>query len=259
MIKKMNINNIKNLVLLPLTLIISILITKQAEANCADSVASLEVSQPAIQRIWQQLQQRKNYPWGKVRPYQKLAGYNITLSPEFDTLSGSQKSEVLNLLRLDYNNNYFEFLTPEEQEKALKGITPGIGAIPPHQVFTSDDRLISTTYDGCTRLYLFTEYNRYQLSFYGRGKLTRINRFPLDDKQEKTIKKLFWNTVGYRQNDLQWIAWVPETGYFEINVFNNAKNRYQQRLQRFWNVAPRQYRYVVVAEDGTKLLERNFK
>lgn len=253
-------NKSKNLVGLSLTLIISILISKQAKANCADSVASLEVSQPAIQRIWQQLQQRKDYPWGKVRPYQKLAGYRITLSPEFDTLSGSQKSQVLELLNLDYNNNnYFKFLTPEEQEKALKGITPGIGAIPPHQVFTSDDRLLSIPYDGCTRLQLLTEYNRYQISFYGREKLTRINRFPLAANQEAAIKKLFWNTVGYRQNDLQWIAWVPETGYFEINVFNNAKNRYQQRLQRFWNIAPRQYRYIVVAEDGTKLLERNFK
>ncbi|MEH2056120.1 MAG: hypothetical protein V7K97_08180 [Nostoc sp.] len=35
----------------------------------------------AMQRHWQDLQQQKIYPWGETRPYDKLSGTSITLTP----------------------------------------------------------------------------------------------------------------------------------------------------------------------------------
>ncbi len=234
--------------------IMTALVATKVQANCADSVANLELVQPAMERYFQQLQQKTQFPWGKVQPYGKLSGDRISLTPQFDSLTGTQKKQVLDLLRLDYNSNWFSLLNEQEQAAALKN--PGIGALSPYLVFTSDDRLVSYPYDGCTRLTLLTEFNRYQMYWYSRS-VDRQIRFPISPAQEKAVKTKFWQTVGYKQEDLQWIAWVPERGYFEINVYNNAINRYQRRLNKFWQVAPRKYRYVVLDQNGNLLLNRN--
>lgn len=234
---------------------IATLVATKAQANCADSIASLELVQPVMERYFQQLQQKSQFPWGKAQPYGKLSGDRMTLTPQFDALTGTQKKQVLDLLRLDYNSNWFSLLSEQEQGLALKN--PGIVALSPYLVFASDDRLISYPYDGCTRLTLLTEFNRYQLEVgYSRSLPDRQIRFFLSPIQEKSVKKKFWQAVGYKQGDLQWIAWVPERGYFEINVYKDAVNRYQNRLNKFWRVAPRKYRYVVLDQNGNLLLNR---
>jgi hypothetical protein len=236
--------------------IITVLVATKARANCADSVASLELVKPPMERYWQQLQQKSQFPWGKIQPYGKLLGDRITLTPAFDSLTFTQKQQVLELLKLDYNSNWFSLLNKQEQEAALKN--PGIGALSPYLVFTSDTRLVSYPYDGCTRLTLLTEFSRYQAEVgYSRSLPDRQIRFPLSPDQEKAVKTTFWRTVGYKQEDIQWIAWVPEQGYFEINVYNDAINRYQRRLNKFWRVAPRKYRYVVLDQNGNLLLNRS--
>lgn len=249
----LTLQNIKSLNWLLFTLITVLVSATKAQANCADRVASLEVVQPAMERYWQQLQQQTEFPWGKAQPYGKLSGDRITLTPAFDRFTGAQKQQVLDLLRLDYNLNWFSLLNPQEQAAALKN--SGIGAMSPYLVFASDGRIVSYPYSGCDRLTLLTEFDRYQMRWYGRELPPRQIRFPISPEQEKAVRLKFWEAVGYNQKDLQWIAWVPEQGYFEINVHNEARDRYQRRLQKFWQVAPRHYRYVVLDENGTLLLD----
>jgi len=57
---------------------------------------------------------------------------------------------------------------------------------------------------------------------------------------------------------VDWIAWVPEHGYFELNVRSKVGDHYQNSLRQFWRLAPRKYRYVVVDSEGTLVEEKRF-
>ncbi|MFK0730966.1 MAG: hypothetical protein ACIWVG_07315 [Gloeotrichia echinulata HAB0833] len=228
-----------------------------ARANCTEQIASSEIVIKAMQRHWQDLQQQKIYPWGETRPYDKLSGNLITLTPAFDKLRGEQKQQVITEV-LAYK------ITPEERKNA----GDYLGTYPPHSVYANDGRIVFYPYDGCTPLTLFTEKQRYSSYFYrsafnsNKSKIEQESRnvgqapgrkvrFPITATQEKKIRLLFWKTIGYEQiNQEWWIAWVPENGYFEINL---KRDYDKQLLQKFLQTAPRQYRYVLVATDGTFL------
>jgi hypothetical protein len=236
-------------------------------ANCADRIASLEVVEPPMQRLWKNLQQQTQFPWGTAQPYQKMTEGKIELSAAFEPLTGVQKQQVLELLKLGYGNNWFELLTPLEQQAALN--YPGMGALSPYEVVGSDSRTISMPYDGCTRMTLLTEKDRFSwyynrspresaqaqalLRNSGRPPWRKV-RFEIAPAIEKDIRLKFWRSVGFaKANQGWWIAWVPELGHFEINVPQpyNPKN-----LLAFWRIASTQYRYRVVATDGTPLSQR---
>ncbi|BAY13364.1 phosphoribosylaminoimidazolesuccinocarboxamide synthase [Calothrix sp. NIES-2098] len=248
--------------LVPNAILFNLLIANApSQANCADQIANLQKVQPAMERHWQQLQQQKTYPWGEARPYGKLNGDRITLTSAFDRLTTPQKEQVLNTL-LSYT------LTPQEQQDSSGDY---IGA-PPFKVYANDGRAVSMPYDGCTRFTLLTERARYgyyyntvygfnrgnsileQLRNSGRPSWREV-RFPISAAEEKKTRLQFWNVIGWKTGEVWWIAWVPENGYFEINI---PVGYQQSRLQRFWQIAPRQYRYVVVANDGRVLLEKKF-
>lgn len=239
--------------------------TSSAQANCVDRIAKLELVQPSMERLWQELQHKDQYPWGKKRPYGQLTGNKITLTADFDSLTGAQKKETLRMLHLSYSQNWFDLLTPEEQQTALKN--PNMGAMSPYVVYGSDDRLISAPYDGCTRMTLLTEKARFswyylRISHQNDDQIMLRNvgnppwrqvKFPISAEEEKSVRYLFWRIIGFdNSNPGWWIAWVPEKGYFEINV---PRNYNQKLLQKFQKLVPVQYRYVIVADDGT-LLEK---
>lgn len=244
--------------------------TPLAWANCADRIASLDLVQPAMERHFAQLQQETNFSWGNKQPFGQIDGNQIILTPAFDSLNGTEKQQVLDRLNLGYNNNWFNLLSPEEQDAALQN--SGIGAMSPYEVYASDGRAVAMPYDGCTRTISLTEKDRFSWYFNrppqqensvvtpealrNAGQpFWRQVRFPISPQQEKNTRLRFWNTVGYeRAKQGWWIAWVPEQGYFEINVPANYE---QQHLQRFWRVAPGQYRYVILRNDGTFLEARN--
>ncbi|WP_243397408.1 phosphoribosylaminoimidazolesuccinocarboxamide synthase [Crocosphaera subtropica] len=236
-------------------------------ANCNDRVASLTLVQPIMERLWPKLKAENPI-------YAQLKDDSITLTEGFATLTGTQKQQALEPLKLGYNNNWFEFLTPEEKQSALQD--RGLGAISPYRVYGSDGRLISVPYDGCTRLTLLTEKDRfsyyYQTLIYrnrlevGQNDITpqmlrnagqpswRKVNVPISPQQEQQIRLQFWQTIGYDQVDEGWwIAWVPEQGHFEINVpVDYDKNP----LQNYRQIASPKYKYVVIDNEGTL---RNFE
>ena len=245
----------------------NLLVTAPAFANCADTVGSLEYFQPAMERLWQQLQTQTDYPWGDARPYSELTGDRIVLTFAFDTLDGNQKDQVINLLHGPDNGGLYSLLSPEEQAR------PGLGALPPYRIFTHDGRLVYAAYDGCTPVQMLTERDRYNYYYnalpYNSDTGVRASfedlrnagqpfwrkvEFPISAEEERSVRLSFWNAVGYakvRQD--WWIAWVPEAGYFEINV---PKDYDPAELERFWRVSTIQYPYRIVATDGTELLRR---
>ena len=242
--------------LLPIAASINVVVaTPPAKANCPGSPPPLEEVQPQVQQRWEELQRMATYPWGKARVYERLQGDSeallrsadrITLAPSFDQLRNGQKQEVLNLLRL---SNY------------------------PYSVYASDGRLLSALYDACTRFDTLTERARYSWYLNSIGRTLpdnlprealrnagtpswRLVRVPISKTQEQSVRNLFWKTMGYSQaNTGMWIAWVPEHGYFEVNVPNGYN---VQQLGQFWRVAPRNYRYIVLSTDGTLVLDANF-
>ncbi len=240
--------------------------TPPAMANCNYYVGQLTFWQPPMQRHWEQLQQRSDYPWGQARPYGTLSGDRITLTADFDRLPGAQKQEVLNLL---LNPDWQQIITPQEQQAGIEQNT--IGALP-YQVYASDGRLISALYDGCTRMTLLTERARYSWYFNSIGRTLPVGLNPealrnagnpswrqvessISAAAERSVRLQFWNAVGYNQAAQgYWIAWVPEGRYFEINVPSG-----NDALQLpFWKVAPRDYNYRVIDSDGTFVRDANF-
>ncbi|MEM9003031.1 MAG: phosphoribosylaminoimidazolesuccinocarboxamide synthase [Cyanobacteria bacterium P01_F01_bin.86] len=245
----------------------NLLITVPVFANCADTVGSLEYFQPAMERHWQQLQTQTDYPWGAERPYGELMDDRIVLTAAFDTLEGNQKDQAIDLLWRAGNGGLHGLLTPEEKAR------PGLGALPPYRIFTHDGRLVHAAYDGCTPVQMLTERDRYDY-YYNRlpydfetgdqasfedlrnagQPFWRTVQFPIAAAEESAIRLSFWNAVGYAKVDQGWwIAWVPEQGHFEVNV---SADYDPADLQRFWRVAPIDYRYVVVTTDGTWVLQR---
>jgi hypothetical protein len=232
-----------------------------ANANCADSIASLELVKPAIERLIKTIEKSENF-------VSKIEGDKIILTAEFDNLTGIKKQQFLNLF-----DNWFGILTKKEQQAALNN--SGIGAMSPYGIYASDGRALSLPYDGCTRNLLLTERSRF--SWYLNRSPDRSNstvpvtgddlrnagepfwrnvKFPLSKKEEKRTRLLFWQEIGYEQNKSWWndsgwwIAWVPERGHFEINLPNNYDLKI---LEKFWRVAPHQYKYAIVLNDGTWL------
>ncbi|WP_088889686.1 hypothetical protein [Leptolyngbya ohadii] len=65
--------------------------TPPAQSNCSDWVGWVEYWQSPMQRYWQQLQQQTSYPWGQARPYGQLTCDHITLTADFNGLTGMQK------------------------------------------------------------------------------------------------------------------------------------------------------------------------
>lgn len=241
-----------------------------AQANCNDRIADITLVRPAVETLWNQLKAKTQYSWGAVRPYGDINGSRMTLTTEFDGMSGPQKTQVLEKLHLGYGNNWFKLLTPPEQTNALQH--PGMGALSPYEVYAHDGRLLSVPYDGCTRTTLLTEKDRYSYYFLtlraesandskgvtaemlrnaGQPQWRNV-RFPITTAAERMTRLRFWQAVGYNQAGW-WIAWVPEQGHFEINVPTN-----NQSLEKFWAIAPRQYKYVVVTADGVQRQIKKF-
>lgn len=236
-----------------------------ALANCNDVIPPLESVQPEMERLWQNLRSRDRFPWGTIQPYGSLSGNRITLTPEFELLSGTEKQWAIAIL---FNPDWLN-LTHEEWIQIRDNLfnrLPGGGS--PYEIYASDGRLVSQAYDACTRHTLLTERSRYSWYFNQMSRNPRITtqglrntgtppwRFiqvPISEQAERSVRMAFWQTVGFSSTTADWwIAWVPEQGHFEINI---ATPTDLARLEPFWQVAPRHFSYVVVMNDGTRMRE----
>lgn len=236
-----------------------------AWANCPDWVGSVEWHRPTMTAHFEYLQSQTSYPWGEARVYDYIEDGQAFLTEAFDRLNGEQKQQVLRTLFFFDSRAY---LTEEEYLERLK--TPGIG-LSPYQAITNDGRLLRGVYDGCTVFILLTEKQRYSWAYLSQGRSQPHNladsllrnagqpswrqvNFPIGAAAEKRVRLSFWRAIGYENSDW-WIAWVPENGYFEINVPENADSA---RLEQYWQVADQNYRYIVIRNDGSWLEEKRF-
>lgn len=204
---------------------------------CDEKILDQSLLQPAMQRYFTKLSRSR---WEGVKPFGRLEGQRIYMSPAFDRLDSQQKKNVLSLLLLDYGEyKPLIQLMPSRNRQRLARLG---GAMSPYQVYTHDGRLVSIPYNGCKRMTLLTEYERSKMGFLGLNQ-PRVQRYPMSRWQEEQVKKIFWQQVGYQRAGDYWIAWVPESGHFEIDV---PSLNHGQVLQGFLRSAPRFYRYVVV-------------
>lgn len=242
-------------------------------ANCNDRPASVEWFGPVMAEHFETLQSPASALAENASVLERIEGRQIHLTPEFDTLTGAAKREVIDsLLAIDFE----DYLTAEELEsKVTSPGNAGIGTWP-YDIVTADGRRVLEVYDGCTQRTLLTERDRFDL-YYTRyynevGRNTsqghlrnagtpswRQVNFPIEAATELLVRTHFWNLIGYERSTgfggLWWIAWVPEQGHFEVNVPENFD---YDLLQRYWEVADRDYTYVVVREDGTQLGVKQF-
>lgn len=214
-----------------------------AQANCAGFARPPEEVNAEVKKRANNLKNDRNQFFGKPM-LAVIVDRRINLTSDFDRLTGSEKQQVLNTLQLD-------------------GSTV--------DVYTSDGRLVSAQYDGCTRrTYLLTERDRYSwylnrppvpmplpmlqdaLRNAGQPSWRKVNQ-SIHPEDERRARFKFWETVGYaKAKQGWWIAWVPEGGYFEVTV-RNADD--VTTLRPYLEKAFRQYRYVVLATDGTPLYD----
>ena len=243
-----------------------------ALANCSTPVGSVDWYQPAMDSHFEQFQSSDTHPWGNTQVVDRLVDRTFFLTEAFDTLEAEIKGQVLDEL---LNFSIEDYLTPEETEYKYsnEGMSEGIGT-PPFEVVASDGREIESVYDGCTRFTLLTELDRFEwyyntesgtpqnssegpLRNAGQPSWRQVN-FPIEPSVEKAVRLGFWNSVGYVADYADygwWIAWVPEHGYFEVNVPSNFDYDW---WQRYCEVAVRNYDYVGVRSDGTELGRKQF-
>ncbi|MEL7357480.1 MAG: phosphoribosylaminoimidazolesuccinocarboxamide synthase [Cyanobacteria bacterium J06560_6] len=236
-------------------------------ANCSDRPGSVEWYEPAMTRHFEQLRSQTTAPWGDVSILERINGRQLELTPAFNTLSGPVKQQVIASIQ---DLNFQDYLSAEEYEDKLS--PPGNAGIGtwPYNVVTPDGRRVLEVYDGCTTFTLLTERDRFNLYFTrhfqassdtsegvlrnaGQPSWRQVN-FPIDTEAEKAVRLDFWNSVGYDSQGW-WIAWVPEQGHFEVNVPEGFD---YDKLQRYWQVADRDYAYVVVRNDGSQLGVKRF-
>ncbi len=237
-----------------------------AQANCADSVGNVEWHRPTMTAHFQYLQNQATYPWGDARVYDRMENGQVFLTEAFDRLNGEHKQEVLRTLFFFDSRDY---LTEAEYEERFN--LPGSGGLSPYTAIAHDGRLLRGVYDGCTVFILLTERQRFSWAYLSQGRSQPYNlpdsllrnagqpnwrqvNFPIGAIAEKRVRLSFWNTIGYEHSNW-WIAWVPETGHFEINVPENFDPRL---LEQYWQVADQNYRYTVIHNDGTWLENKQF-
>lgn len=220
-----------------------------AIAECADPILPLEIAKPSVEAAWRGLQQRRSFPWGEAQVWSKIDGDRIELALPFERLSANHKRMALDMLGLGglpatlYLPDAFDRLT---QNRPMT----------PYTVFAHDGRVVSIPYDGCTRLYMFTELDRARLRWKGRTPPARKVRYPLAEPILHDVTTNFWRIVGKSQPDILHLAWVPERGHFEITVAMEARLRYRNRIAPFWWQAPMDLHYVVLDANGDWLEER---
>ena len=104
-----------------------------ASANCLDGIADREFVRPLMQRRWQQLQAQTAYPWGRLRPYGRIEGDTLVLSPDFYQLDREQKRAVFQLLPGVEALGWYQLMTPAEQaqaEQKFSGTMTTLGMLP---------------------------------------------------------------------------------------------------------------------------------
>jgi hypothetical protein len=205
-----------------------------ARATCESQFITHAPLKKAFQQYFNKLKAQK---WEGVEAFDRMSSPKIYMSPAFDNLKADAKRRVLSLLLLDYGE--YTQLLPLLDKKELKSLS---GSMFPYGVYTADGRVLSSAYNPCNRLITLTEYERSRLPFLGVN-VKRIQRFPLAPDTQEDIEKRFWKTIGYDNAGDYWIEWVPEKGYFEIDVPSRNHNTL---LKNFWQSVPRAYRYLIV-------------
>ena len=229
--------------LLPLMTAVCITVAAHpAQADCPGFGRPVEQVNLEVRQRANQLKDDSSEFFG-LKVLNTISDRRITLTPIFDSLSGLDKRQVLNTLKLE-------------------GST--------YEVYAADGRLVSAQSDGCTRTHILTERDRYRWYFSrppvqmpiatlqnalrnaGQPSWRKVNH-SISPTDERRARIKFWETVGYNKaNQGWWIAWVPERGYFEVNVQNaNAL----AQVKPYLATAFRQYRYVVFHTDGTSLYD----
>lgn len=234
---------------LVLSLAFLLLAARPLAAECADQVMALPVARPQLEATWAGLSQRGAFPWGGAQVWGKVTGDRVDMALPYERLSADHKRQALDMLGLGglpatlYLPGEFERLT---QAKPMT----------PYSVYAHDGRIVSLPYDGCTRLYFFTELDRSRLRWKGRTPPARKVRYPLAEGIREGVIAHFWQVVGKTQPDILHMAWVPERGHFEITVAMEARLRYRNRIVGFWWQAPMDLHYVVLDANGDWLEER---
>lgn len=94
-----------------------------------------------------------------------------------------------------------------------------------------------------------TEHQRYQQGFALWTIAERKNTHPLPAGiRMASVKQRFHRVMSWKPE--YFIAWVPEGGFFEINLEREAE---LAKLRAFWPVAPRGVRYEVLLNDGRRI------
>ena len=220
---------------------VSLWVSSSVDANCAGYVRPIaEVNREVLQAL-DTLQEDPRDPVD-AKLLGSIAEHRIDLTSVFNDLTVAEKRQFLKRLNLDGSS---------------------------YRVYTHDGRLLSAQSDGCTRTLLFTERDRFRwyttrppldlpapelfqaLRNAGNPDWRQVNH-AIEPEIEHQIRLQFWHHVGFhRYNQGWWIAWVPETGYFEMTVGNPTD---RSIIQGFIETAPPGYGYQLVTREGRVVL-----
>lgn len=207
-----------------------------ASANCSErSISAEEVD------AWQAQAIAKRQA-GPERAW--LAGYAkgvVRTTEAFAALPPAQRRSLLS----DWAYAYREAMSPAARESERDNNYMGS----PIEV---RDHLGRFSYESTAchgEFTAFTEHQRYLQGFSLWTVAERTNTHPLPARiRMATVKQRFHRVMSWKPE--YFIAWVPEGGFFEINLEREAE---LTKLRAFWPVAPRGVRYEVLLNDGRRI------
>lgn len=207
-----------------------------ALANCSERSIDLAAVDAAQARA---IARRMAGPEGAY-----IAGYRdgiVTTTPAFDDLPPKRRAALLS----DAAFAYREALTPAEaQDERDQGF---LGSpISVHDALGRPTYIYTACFGD---FLLLTEHQRYLTGFSIWSVNQRVERHALPPRVKmKSVKASFHRVMSWKP--AYFIAWVPEGGYFEIDL---ARPGELTKLRAFWPHAPRGFRYDVLLNDGRRI------
>jgi hypothetical protein len=195
-----------------------------------------------------------------------FVGDRLMMSAAFDALPLAQKKERLHQAQVAW----FAQATPQELQAikaALKDTEFENPKLPlPQAVVDHVGRELYFTAGGCYSATLWTERDRFihhhsifeDVEPFHHEWRRNVGNPPwrtmthrLDAATELAVRKAFWKAVGYANAGEYFIAWVPETGRFEVDV---RREQYTPALpKRLRQVIPARFKFDILDFEGVPL------
>lgn len=213
-----------------------------AWANCTEQYVDIKTISPFEAQAFAKLKAGKDKAY-----YGRFDGRDIYMAEAFDDLDGQRKEAIITPLPRAWH--------AEMAQRTYDKLIGPAGGTSPIRVLDHAGRVLYTETPCYGSFLTLTEHQRYLAMFsfnQSDEREFRKQTHPLPASIDmKSVKKKFHGIMSWQPE--YFINWAPEGGFFEINLEARGE---LTKLDAFWPVAPKGYRYDVLLNNGTRIARK---